>query len=198
MKRRVDTEAETGNGPGANNDASNPTPVNSFTTTEFIDTVAPAIVAGSVEMSWATDKTALLPDRIGTFAAYTTYDKGINGLMVDLLTYTDTDRLDLAEDFEFRVGNSPDANSWAAAPAPIEKVKIDTASSTALPTSWGIASISSPTASGWSKTTDGGTRASEQERTATEGWCSCIAVRHAGQASRCSAISRCSSGSSSS
>ncbi|MEE8450566.1 MAG: beta-propeller fold lactonase family protein [Thermoguttaceae bacterium] len=66
----------------------------------------------------ASDKQALLPDQTATFANYTTYDKGLNGVMVDLLTFTDSDLLDPAEDFEFRVGNGLDSDSWSTAPEP--------------------------------------------------------------------------------
>jgi len=66
----------------------------------------------------APDKRALLIGQTATFANYTTYDKGINGVMVDLLTFTDADLLDPSEDFEFRVGNNLNLDSWSTAPEP--------------------------------------------------------------------------------
>jgi len=67
----------------------------------------------------ATDKTPLLPgDPAATFANYTSYSRGINGVMVDVKNLADADELGL-DDFEFRVGNDPaDPNDWTDAPAP--------------------------------------------------------------------------------
>ncbi len=64
----------------------------------------------------ATDKTALLPGQTATFANYSSYSRGINGVMIDvqgLPSYTLA-----ASDFEFRVGNTNDPASWTTAPAP--------------------------------------------------------------------------------
>ena len=67
----------------------------------------------------ATDKTALLPgDQPATFANYTSYSRGINGLMIDVKDLADAGNVGPA-DFEFRVGN--DCNSptgWNEGPAP--------------------------------------------------------------------------------
>ena len=65
----------------------------------------------------ATDKVALQSGATATFANYTSYNRGINGIMVDI------DRGDsggplTADDFEFRVGNTADPSTWAVAPAP--------------------------------------------------------------------------------
>jgi hypothetical protein len=62
-------------------------------------------------------KTALLPGQWATFANYTSYDRGINGIMVDVANLADPDNLD-ETDFIFRVGNDNDPGSWPAAPAP--------------------------------------------------------------------------------
>ncbi|NIM48763.1 MAG: hypothetical protein GTO22_05815, partial [Gemmatimonadales bacterium] len=51
----------------------------------------------------ATDKTALLPGGTATFANYTSYSRGINGIMVDIAGLPAGDTLD-ADDFAFRVG----------------------------------------------------------------------------------------------
>ncbi|HRZ57568.1 MAG TPA: hypothetical protein P5525_19185 [Candidatus Paceibacterota bacterium] len=63
----------------------------------------------------ATDKTALLPGQTATFANYTSYSSGINGIMVDIAGLAGT--LTLA-DFSFRVGNNSDVATWVAGPAP--------------------------------------------------------------------------------
>ena len=71
-----------------------------------------------------TDRIPLLPGQTATFANYTSYDKGINGLMIDVRSLCGTPTVD---DFLFRVGNnntpygndphSP-ADDWPWAPAP--------------------------------------------------------------------------------
>ncbi|MBN2473869.1 MAG: lamin tail domain-containing protein [Pirellulales bacterium] len=65
----------------------------------------------------ATDKQALLPGQTATFANYTSYSRGINGIMVDIVGVTDPMALDAA-DFQFRVGNSDNPGTWGAASAP--------------------------------------------------------------------------------
>src|SRR6476620_7735821 len=63
----------------------------------------------------ATDKSALLPGEQATFANYTSYSAGINGVMVDIAGLPGTPT---AADFVFRVGNSDDPGNWLAAPTP--------------------------------------------------------------------------------
>ena len=68
------------------------------------------------DLAIATDKRALRSCETATFANYTGYSRGINGIMVDILNMSDTPNLD---DFDFRVGN--DGNNpayWPAAPQP--------------------------------------------------------------------------------
>ncbi len=65
----------------------------------------------------APDKTPLMPGETATFANYTSYDRGINGLMIDVAGLPD-DATPTAADFEFRVGNDNTPDAWAAAPAP--------------------------------------------------------------------------------
>jgi hypothetical protein len=65
----------------------------------------------------ATDKTALLPGQTATFANYTSFSRGINGIMVDINNHPSPGSI-TAVDFEFRVGNNNDPNTWALAPAP--------------------------------------------------------------------------------
>ncbi|MBN2294566.1 MAG: pre-peptidase C-terminal domain-containing protein [Pirellulales bacterium] len=65
----------------------------------------------------ATDKSPLLPGETAVFANYTSYDKGINGIMIDvdnLLPTIDPD----VDDFTFRVGNNADTGTWSEAPEP--------------------------------------------------------------------------------
>jgi hypothetical protein len=64
----------------------------------------------------ATDKHALLPGQAATFANYTSYDKGINGINIDLANFTATPS---AADFTFRIGNSNTPSTWVNAPAPL-------------------------------------------------------------------------------
>ena len=63
------------------------------------------------------DKQALLPGQTATFANYTSYSRGINGIMVDIDGPVETPR---AADFEFKVGNdnNPDGPGWSDAPDP--------------------------------------------------------------------------------
>jgi hypothetical protein len=57
----------------------------------------------------ATDKTALLPGQTATFANYTSYTQGINGIMVDIAGLPSNLT---ASDFVFTVGNSNDPTTW--------------------------------------------------------------------------------------
>ena len=61
----------------------------------------------------ATDKTALLPGETATFANYTSYSKGINGVMVDVRNSAATAD---ASDFAFAVRTA--TGTWIPAPAP--------------------------------------------------------------------------------
>jgi len=63
----------------------------------------------------APDKTALLPGETAAFPNYTSYSKGVNGIMVDIMRLPGTLTPD---DFEFRMGNDDDPANWAAAPDP--------------------------------------------------------------------------------
>jgi hypothetical protein len=75
----------------------------------------PAINAAD-DLAIADDKSALLPGGTATFANYSSYSRGINGLMVDIAGLP-TDRL-TAADFDFRVGNGNTPGSWTTAAAP--------------------------------------------------------------------------------
>ncbi len=65
----------------------------------------------------APDKQALMPGEPATFANYTNYVRGINGIIVDVANLADPDQLD-ADDFRFLVGNNNDPGTWSPAPAP--------------------------------------------------------------------------------
>jgi rhamnogalacturonan endolyase len=62
----------------------------------------------------ATDKQALLPGHTATFANYTSFSRGINGIMVDVQHLANPVGI-TAADFQFKVGNG---SAWTAAPAP--------------------------------------------------------------------------------
>ncbi len=57
----------------------------------------------------ATDKTALVDGQAATFANYTSFSRGINGIMVDFPALGGTPT---AADFEFKVGNDSDPSGW--------------------------------------------------------------------------------------
>ena len=57
-------------------------------------------------------KDALLPGEMATFANYTGYEKGINGIMIDVVGLGDPISLNAADDFVFRVGNDNDPSGW--------------------------------------------------------------------------------------
>ena len=67
----------------------------------------------------ATDKVALLPGGTATFLNYTSYAKGINGVMIDVANLpAGVTQLSRSGDFVFRVGNDNNPGGWAAAPTP--------------------------------------------------------------------------------
>ncbi|MEZ6116398.1 MAG: Ig-like domain-containing protein [Pirellulaceae bacterium] len=67
-------------------------------------------------------KTALLPGQgPATFQNYTSYSRGINGVMVDIRDLATLPSIETWDQFfEFRVGNSSTPASWTSAPAPID------------------------------------------------------------------------------
>jgi len=72
---------------------------------------------GSADNAIAADKPALLPGQTATFANYTSYALGINGVMIDVAGLPDSATLD-QHDFEFRVGNDDDPDAWNEATLP--------------------------------------------------------------------------------
>jgi N-acetylneuraminic acid mutarotase len=71
----------------------------------------------------APDKQALLPGQAATFAHYTSYSRGINGVMVDLADLPST-ATPTAADFVFRTGNDSNAAAWPVVPAPPASVTV--------------------------------------------------------------------------
>ena len=68
----------------------------------------------------APGKEGLLPGGTATFANYTSYSRGLNGVMVDVLNLP-ADVTPGADDFRFLVGNGgDDPSAWADAPPPAE------------------------------------------------------------------------------
>ena len=65
----------------------------------------------------AFNKQALLPGQTATFANYTSYAKGINGILVDLPRAPGA-AAPVPADFSFRVGNDNNPAGWAPAPPP--------------------------------------------------------------------------------
>lgn len=65
----------------------------------------------------AADKQALRPGQQAEFVHYTSYDKGLNGLLIDLDDLP-ADTVLTAADFRFRAGNSGDLAAWPLAPQP--------------------------------------------------------------------------------
>ncbi|MFT5126115.1 MAG: hypothetical protein ACI97B_004768, partial [Verrucomicrobiales bacterium] len=63
----------------------------------------------------ASDKTALRAGETAAFENYSSYSKGLNGIMIDVLGLNGTP---VAADFDFRVGNVDDVTGWTLAPAP--------------------------------------------------------------------------------
>lgn len=63
----------------------------------------------------ATDKQALLPGAHATFANYTSYSRGMNGVMIDVAVLAGMPNM---ADFTFRVGTTGDPTAWATAPMP--------------------------------------------------------------------------------
>ena len=64
----------------------------------------------------ATDKTALLPGGTASFANYTSYSRGLNGIMMDIANLLGTPT---ASDFVFNTGNDNNPAGWSNAPAPV-------------------------------------------------------------------------------
>lgn len=66
----------------------------------------------------ALDKLALMPDDTARFVHYTSYSRGINGIMVDIQNLPEAAILNNEADLVFRMGNDNDPSGWVDAPAP--------------------------------------------------------------------------------
>jgi hypothetical protein len=66
------------------------------------------------DLAIASDKVALQRGQIATFTNYTSYSRGINGIMVDLILAGTPD----VSDFVFKIGNNNAPDGWSNAPAP--------------------------------------------------------------------------------
>jgi hypothetical protein len=90
----------------------------------------------------ATDKQALLPGVPVSFVNYTSYSRGINGIMVDIgnLPAGVTPQL---SDFSFSTGNTSTPSSWTAAPTPTMTIRpgAGTGGSTRIEFTWPDGSI---------------------------------------------------------
>ena len=64
----------------------------------------------------ATNKTALLPGEVASFINYTSYSKGINGVIVDIANMPSLPR---RHDFTFKVGNVSDPSGFTTGPDPV-------------------------------------------------------------------------------
>ena len=65
----------------------------------------------------ATDIVPLLPGGTAGYANYSTYRRGLNGIMIDILGLPGTPTVN---DFEFKTGNDATPSAWSTAPAPLE------------------------------------------------------------------------------
>ncbi|MEX0641178.1 MAG: FG-GAP-like repeat-containing protein [Pirellulales bacterium] len=65
----------------------------------------------------ALDKSALLPSGTANFANYTSYHRGLTGVMVDIAGLPGTPAL---ADFEFHVADGDSPADWVAAPVPVD------------------------------------------------------------------------------
>lgn len=77
-----------------------------------------AAANGNDDKAIAADKSALLPGQAASFVNYTSYSKGINGIMVDIKNLPTKSRLSV-KDFVFKVGNNNNPGKWSNAPKPI-------------------------------------------------------------------------------
>ena len=80
---------------------------------------------GSDDNAIATNKSALILDdttSVASFDNYTSYHRGINGIMIDIEGLPNGVAIGAAnvdDYFQFRVGNSDDPGSWSSSPAPV-------------------------------------------------------------------------------
>src|SRR5262249_21622251 len=80
-------------------------------------------LAFSDDNAIAIDKSAYIPNgTTANFGNYSSYSKGVNGIMVDLLgggQHTSITLANILNDFQFKVGNNASPGTWVNAPNPI-------------------------------------------------------------------------------
>ena len=76
-----------------------------------------AVANSSDDAAIPPDKTALLPGNVATLANYSSYFRGINGIILDIENLGNAGALSAA-DFTFKVGNDNLPSAWAVAPEP--------------------------------------------------------------------------------
>jgi len=81
-----------------------------------------AAVNASDDLAIATDKVALLPGGTASFANYSSYSRGINGVMVDIAGLPSNTLT--ADDFTFRTGNTNSPTGWTTPPTPSITVRL--------------------------------------------------------------------------
>jgi hypothetical protein len=86
-----------------------------FYNNSYFDGFNPAITPSDLSTAIATDKTALLPGQAATFANYTSYTKGINGVVIEVENIQYQPQLD---EFEFRTGNTTTPSAWSLLTVP--------------------------------------------------------------------------------
>jgi probable HAF family extracellular repeat protein len=74
------------------------------------------------DIAIARDKEVLLPGGTASFRNVSTYSKGMNGIMIDVLGLP-VSRTPGPDDFEVRVGNTDTPSTWAGGPAPQVSVR---------------------------------------------------------------------------
>ena len=87
-----------------------------FYNNSYFDGNSAAINAAD-DAAIATDKEPLFSGEVVTFANYTSYSRGINGVMIDLAGLRDAAALSLS-DFVFRTGNVDNVTSWVTGATP--------------------------------------------------------------------------------
>jgi hypothetical protein len=70
------------------------------------------------DVAVAADKAALLPGQTATFDNVTSYSRGINGIIVDVLGLPTSTTSVTADAFDFKTGTTGDPGLWQDAPAP--------------------------------------------------------------------------------
>ncbi len=81
-----------------------------------------ASATSSDDLAIATDKLPLMTDETASFQNYSSYSRGLNGIMIDVANLPAPNAITV-QDFTFRVGRSNDPSSWIGAPTPALSVR---------------------------------------------------------------------------